>query len=103
MRRLSESRRALAVVVNYVSTTYGFWWCVDGIVLRSVVYQEGELAEEEGERLPEEEGLPEPWDEDYAFELMERLTGVSQGNLLEHDDYRQVRKRPTGLGRLFRS
>lgn len=101
MAVLSEGGRALGDLVNDISTTYGFWWYVGGAALRTVVYGEGELLEDMGERLPEELGLPDPTSEVYAFELMERLTGLTLNDLLEHDDFHLVRK-DSALSRFLR-
>ncbi len=77
--QVSGTRRALAWVTNSVSTTHGFAWYLEGEMVRQIIYTEGELADEHGAPLPEEQGAPEPLSEDYVFEMMLRLTGVGWG------------------------
>ncbi len=47
--------------------------------MRQIIYAEGEVVDEHGPAIPEEEDAPEPLDEDYVFEMMERLTGIIWG------------------------
>ncbi|MFE3988956.1 hypothetical protein ACFXPR_31130 [Nocardia tengchongensis] len=77
---ISDKGRALAWVTNSVSTLHGFAWYVDAVPVRRVVYAEGEVVDESGERLPEEASAPEPLSEDYVFEMIGRLTGKDWGD-----------------------
>ncbi|MEV0853748.1 hypothetical protein [Nocardia fluminea] len=77
--RIAGASRALAWVTNSVSTIHGFAWYREGEVVRQIIYAEGEVVDEYGPAIPEEEDAPEPLDEDYVFEMMERLTGVIWG------------------------
>ncbi|MRH92394.1 hypothetical protein GFY24_34070 [Nocardia sp. SYP-A9097] len=75
VQEISDRGRALAWVTNSASTVHGFAWYVDGAPLRRIVFAEGEVVDESGERIPEEDSAPEPLSEDYVFEMMVRLTG----------------------------
>lgn len=81
---VSRGRRALACRFGSVDSRYGFHYSVDGVLRRAAVFQGNAVEESVGAALPEEAGLAAPvWgpDEDYLFEIMARLTGVSQGDL----------------------
>ncbi|MFD3508231.1 hypothetical protein [Nocardia sp. NPDC058666] len=77
--RVAGTSRALAWVTDSVSTTHGFAWYRRAELMRAIVYVEGEVVDEYGGTLPEEQNCPEPCSEDYVFEMMWRLTGVGWG------------------------
>lgn len=75
--------RALSFLVEYSATTYGFSWQVDGRVVRTALYCEGESAQQVGDELTEEVGLPDPGREDMVVELLQRLTGIRFAELVD--------------------
>lgn len=82
-RSLSRKRRVLAVTWSSVTSQYGFRFYENGALVRAVHYDHGEPCEEEGERLPEEDGIELPsWgpDEDWAFTIIERLTAIDNAS-----------------------
>lgn len=88
----SGRRRALAVKLNALTSTYGFFWYVDGVPMREILYRPEGTAMAGGLPLAEEEGIHRPswgYDESYIFTIVERLTGISMADL-EHASYRRV-------------
>jgi hypothetical protein len=77
------NRRVLGFMVDNLTTTHGFVWHAGGRLVRRTLYVEGEPADQVGDPLPEEEGLPGPWSEDRVPALAYRLTGVGLGDLLD--------------------
>jgi hypothetical protein len=75
VQELSTIGRTLAWVTNSVSTVHGIAWYIDRTPLRRIVYAEGQVVDEYGHPIPEEAAAPDPTDEDYVFEMMQRLTG----------------------------
>lgn len=80
----SRGRRIFAFVVEGVASIYGFWYFVDGYLVREVLFQEGVCVEEEGTLLPEERALRRPWgyDEENVLRLFERVTGFGWKQLV---------------------
>ncbi len=54
---LSGTSRALSFVTHSVSDTHGFEWLLNGESVRRVIYSQGEVADEYGDALPEENDL----------------------------------------------
>ena len=80
----SKNRRTLRYLLQDCDSSYGLEYYVDGMLQRSVTYQDDKVWEEYGVGLPEEVGLAVPiWgsDESFCFGVMERVTGVSQTDL----------------------
>ncbi|GAA4010943.1 hypothetical protein GCM10022247_36520 [Allokutzneria multivorans] len=75
--------RVLTFIMDTSTTTYAFFWYVDGRHVRTAAYVEGEPAELVGEPLAEEAELPERWSEDFVPEIAHRLTGAWNENLFE--------------------
>ncbi|MEV0593140.1 hypothetical protein [Nonomuraea cavernae] len=80
---LSVQRRALAFLVHSVSSVYGFALYRDGHLSRRALYLEGEVQDEMGDRLPEEENLPHSATEDHVLDLIPRLTGIRWPEVLQ--------------------
>jgi len=81
---VSRGRRVLTCLLSSGDSRYGFSCFVDGAMRRSIVYKLNKVVDETGTKLSEEIGLTVPrWgpDEDFIFGVMERLTGVSFGDL----------------------
>jgi hypothetical protein len=76
------SGRVLGFLIDDLTTTHGFVWHAAGRTVRSAFYVEGEPADQAGDPLPEEEGLPDPSSEDFVPTLAHRLTGLGFGALL---------------------
>lgn len=68
--------RVLTFFAHSVSDTYGFAWFADGRLRRRLITAESDVVEEAGEALPEESHRGEFVDEDFVFDLIERLTGL---------------------------
>jgi hypothetical protein len=79
--RLSRGRRVCSLLLHTTATVYGVSWYVDGATVRRAVYAEGEVAESTGAPLPEEDVPYRPYQEDWAPEVVQRLTGVTLGDL----------------------
>lgn len=79
---LSRGRRLCAFVLHGVTNTYGFSWFVDGELVRRAVHADGAVAEAFGTLLAEEAGLRDIADEDYVWEVLGRLTGVTGRDLV---------------------
>ena len=79
----SQHRRIFAFVIECTANIYGFWYFVNGQLLRHVLFQDGECVEEEGRELADEEGLPglEGYNEESIFALLERIVGFGQRQL----------------------
>jgi hypothetical protein len=76
----SQGRRILAWIMESTSSTCGFWYYVDGELIRHILYQEDSSVEEQGHILrveQEREVLHGPYDEDYILWMLERLTGLT--------------------------
>ena len=76
----SQGRRILAVVMESASATYGFWYYIDGTLIRHVMYQEDRCVEAHGAILPEEqvgELASDSYDEEYMLAILNRLTGLT--------------------------
>jgi hypothetical protein len=84
---LSGTSRALSFVTHSVSDTHGFEWFLNGESVWRVIYSQGEIADEYGDALPEENDLPDWIDEDFIFEIIWRLTGLAWGEVA-HASYR---------------
>ncbi|GCE03571.1 hypothetical protein [Dictyobacter aurantiacus] len=96
----SRGRRIFAFVAEDASGIYGFWYFVDGSLLREVLFQDGICVEEEGALLSEERALRRPWgyDEQNVLSLLEQVTGFGWKQLrecffqgLENDLYSNIR------------
>ncbi|GCE25227.1 hypothetical protein KDA_07110 [Dictyobacter alpinus] len=83
LAEFSQGRRIFAFVIESAANTYGFWYFVDGQLLRHIMFQEGECVEEEGEILVEEKGIQDSWGytEEGIFILLERITGFGRPQL----------------------
>jgi hypothetical protein len=79
--RLSRGRRVLSLLLHTTATVYGVTWYVDGATVRRTVHVEGEPVESVGDALPEEDVPFSPAGEDWAPEIMQRLTGVTLGDI----------------------
>lgn len=84
----SAGGRVLMFITNSVMSVHGFAWFVEGQLVRRVMYSEGELMDEVGERLPEEERLDTPLWEDDVFEIISELTGLAWGDA-DEAEYRR--------------
>lgn len=80
---LSRTSRALSFLTHSVSATHGFEWYRDGESIRRVIYSQGELVDEYGEALPEENDHSDWIDEDFVFEIMWRLTQLAWGEVAD--------------------
>lgn len=79
-RSLSQGARSLAVLWASTASQYGFRYYMDGELIRAVLYEHGEVVDEEGDPLEEEEDIDVPsWgpDEDWCLVVVERLTRLS--------------------------
>lgn len=80
---LAGDRRVLAYAAHSVSDTYGFAWYSGGQPLRRIIYAAGEIADETGGVLPEEARLAPGIDEDFVFDIIAGLTGLSWGAIAD--------------------
>ena len=80
LTRASMGGRVLLLTLAGTGGVYGFSLFADGRHVREVVYADFELAEEQGAALPEEPAESE-YQEDWLFDLMEALTGLTLNTL----------------------
>jgi hypothetical protein len=83
---VSRGRRSLGCQLISGDSQYGFSYFVNGALRRSIVYELNAVLDEVGLQLSEEIGFAvAEWgpDEDFVFGVMERLTGISLGDLQE--------------------
>jgi hypothetical protein len=78
---LSGTSKALCFVTHSVSDTHGWEWLLNGESVRRIIYSQGEVVDEYGDALPEENDLPDWVDEDFIFEIIWRLTGLASGDV----------------------
>ena len=80
-RELSHGTIAVGFQLASVSSIYAFGVFEDGVERRWIQYDyNNQVVEERGVALPEEHGIQKPrwgYDEDWAFTLLRRLTGVT--------------------------
>lgn len=79
LAEFSRGRRIFSFVIEHASRAYGFWYFVDGYLVRHVLFQEGECVEEEGVYLPEErDQAVKVWycDEYTIIRVLEAVTGL---------------------------
>ena len=83
---LSRDGRIYSFIAEGTSGTHGFAWYVQGQRKRLWLQQEGTLIMQHGEPLPEEVQAKsgEPDAEYLLFLMMEKLTGVSIGDVFSH-------------------
>lgn len=84
LTRASAGGRVLLLTLAGTGGVYGFSLFALGEHVREVVYADAELADEQGEQLPEESAESEH-QEDWLFGLMEALTGLHLGTLAALD------------------
>jgi hypothetical protein len=71
----SAGRSIVSLILGGASSTYGFTLFRDGVLVRQVVDQEGEMIADSGDPLPEERDLDDyPYAEARILEIVSRLT-----------------------------
>ncbi len=88
-RQSSDGGGALTLILEGASGTAGFEWFRDGTLLRRWLVQEGQIMQDEGDPLPEEDGAPADDPEARVLLVLERLA-LSLGTLdsVEYTLYR---------------
>jgi|GEM_PF-3806493 len=74
---LSQYGRTFVCTTHSVASVYGFYYAMDGQILRKVMRQDSTLVENDGNPLPEEQQLNWDDEEDAIFELAQRVTGLN--------------------------
>ena len=79
----------MTLILEGASGTAGFEWFRDGTLLRRWLVQEGQIMQDEGDPLPEEDGAPADDPEARVLLVLERLA-LSLGTLdsVEYTLYR---------------
>lgn len=77
LEAVSHNGRVVVCLQSSVSTIHGFAVYENGAHLRTLIRENFEAAVDEGDPLPEEDGLDWADDEDTVFEFVRRATGVA--------------------------
>jgi hypothetical protein len=56
---------------------------LNGESVRRIIYSQGEVVDEYGNAMPEENDLPDWVDDDFIFEIIWRLTGLAWGEVAD--------------------